>query len=98
MPTEPSTNGHLIDGRQLLGALRGIGQGDFTCRLPLDLTGTAGEVAAAFNFAMDLLERSTQEFVRTSQVVGTEGKISQRVSLPGASGGWAIRVETLNKL
>ena len=98
MFTETSTNGHLIDGRPLLGALRGIGQGDFTCRLPLDRTGTAGEVAAAFNYAMDLLERSTHEFVRTRQVVGTEGKIGQRASLPGASGGWAIRVESLNML
>ena len=35
---------------------------------------------------------------RVSEVVGKEGKISQRASVPGASGGWAVRVESLNNL
>jgi methyl-accepting chemotaxis protein len=64
----------------------------------MDETGLAGELAMSFNFLLDLLQRSTDEMHRVSEVVGTEGKIGQRATLPGATGGWAIRIESLNKL
>ena len=83
MSTDLSTTGFYIDGRPLLGGLRAAGQGDFSCRLPMDDPGIAGELAMAFNFLLDLLQRSTDEMHRVSEVVGTEGKIGQRASLPG---------------
>ncbi len=98
MSSDLSTTGFYIDGRPLLGGLRAAGQGDFSCRLPMDDPGIAGELAMSFNFLLDLLQRSTDEMHRVSEVVGTEGKIGQRASLPGALGGWAIRIESLNKL
>jgi methyl-accepting chemotaxis protein len=98
MSNETSTNGHLIDARPILAALRAVGQGDFNTRLPLDWTGPAGEVAGAFNHALDLLDRSTREIDRVSEVVGRQGKISHRATLPGASGGWAVRIESFNNL
>src|SRR5262245_18200483 len=98
VPTETSTNGFLVYGRQIQAALRAVGHGDFRTRLPLDWTGTAGEVAMAFNHALDLLDRSTAEIERVREVVGKQGKISQRATVPGASGGWAVRVESLNGL
>ena len=98
MSLDTESNPHLFDGRPILAALRAVGQGDFQTRLPLDWTGTAGEVAVAFNQALDLLERSTNEIERVSELVGKQGKISNRATLPGATGGWAVRVESLNHL
>src|SRR5207247_8851448 len=40
-----STNGSEIDTRQLLSALMELKRGDFSARLPEDLTGVAGKIA-----------------------------------------------------
>src|SRR5947209_19620261 len=97
MPDNQSRNGELNPG-QLLGVLRAVKRGDFTVRLPLEQTGIAGDIAEAFNDVVELLERSSNELERISRVVGKEGKITQRASLPGASGGWAARSEFINSL
>jgi len=64
MSTDLSTTSYHIDGRPLLAIVRPAGQGDFSCRLRLDETGIVGEMAMAFNFLMDLLQRSTEEMHR----------------------------------
>src|SRR5262245_33959323 len=97
MPDHPSANGTL-DARQLLGVLRGLKRGDFSVRLSLEQPGIAGEIAEALNDVAELLDRSTQELEHISRVVGKEGKITQRASLPGASGGWAARSDFINSL
>src|SRR2546430_7782626 len=38
-----------LDRRALLRALRALKKGDFTMRLPLDLTGIDGQIAECFN-------------------------------------------------
>jgi signal transduction histidine kinase/DNA-binding response OmpR family regulator/HAMP domain-containing protein len=92
----PSENG--FDGRRLLAALRTVKNGDFTARLPADQAGMAGAIAEAFNDVAELMATSTREMDRISHAVGKEGKIKQRASLPGAAGGWAVRVESINSL
>ena len=88
----------LIDQRLLLGALRANQNGDFYVRLPLDLTGMAGEIAEAFNNIADLQVRTSKEFQRISTVVGRDGRIGQRASIGEVSAGWADRIEALNTL
>ena len=87
-----------IDQRQLLGALRAVRQGDFSIRLPRSLTGIAGEIAEAFNDVVELQERTSKEFQRISVVVGRDGRIGQRATIGGASGGWSDRIDALNSL
>src|SRR5262245_40380194 len=91
-------NGQTIDGGPLLAALRAIRRGTFITRLPVDQTGMAGEVAEAFNDVAELLEESTTAIESVSHAVGREGQITQRASLPGATGGWAVRIEAINHL
>ena len=88
----------VIDAKQLLRALRMMGKGDFSVRLPLDEMGIYGEIAEAFNNAVELNQRLTQEMHRIGTVVGKEGKIKQRASLGEASGGWAECIESVNNL
>lgn len=89
---------HTMNVRALLIALRAVRKGEFGVRLPSDETGIDGAVAEAFNDIVELLESSNAEFVRISTVVGKEGRITQRASLPGATSGWATRVESVNSL
>src|SRR5262245_33341707 len=87
-----------LDSQQLLAALRAFRKGDFSVRLPMKLTGIDGEIAQAFNDAVELNERMTREFERLGDVVGKEGKIGQRAKLPYATGSWAANVDAVNSL
>jgi methyl-accepting chemotaxis protein len=87
-----------LDNRQLLAALRAFRRGDFSVRLPGDLTGPDGEIAEAFNDVVELNDRMTAEFERLGEVVGKQGRIGQRARLPTATGSWATSVNTVNDL
>ncbi|HYF23315.1 MAG TPA: hypothetical protein VD929_07950, partial [Caulobacteraceae bacterium] len=87
-----------LENRQLLAALRAFRRGDFSVRLPRDLTGVDGEIAEAFNEVVELNERMTKEFERLGDVVGRQGKINHRAKLPSATGSWAASVEAVNTL
>src|SRR5205814_443379 len=91
-------NGDALDPLRMLAALRALRRGYFAARLPTDQAGVAGEIAEAFNDVAELLETSTAELDRIGRVVGKEGKIAQRATLPGATGGWATRIEVVNSL
>jgi HAMP domain-containing protein/signal transduction histidine kinase/CheY-like chemotaxis protein len=84
--------------RQLLAALKAFRRGDFSVRLPHDLSSVEGELADVFNEVVELNDRMTREFERLGEVVGKQGKINHRAKLPGASGSWAASVDAVNNL
>ncbi|HEY2356513.1 MAG TPA: HAMP domain-containing protein, partial [Phenylobacterium sp.] len=87
-----------LDNRQLLAALRAFRRGDFSVRLPSDLTGLDGDLAEAFNDVVELNDRMSQEFSRLGEVVGRQGKINRRAKVPAATGSWAASVDAVNTL
>ncbi|CAO3457710.1 HAMP domain-containing protein [Azospirillum argentinense] len=82
----------------LLRALRQFRKGDFSVRLPLDLDGLDGEIAAAFNDVVEMNEALVEDVGRVSVAIGKEGRIGQRVRLPTASGGWGDCVDSVNAM
>jgi HAMP domain-containing protein len=95
VPVEP---GQEAAQQAILGALRALAGGDFSVRLPVDEPGSIGEISSAFNEVAELSERTSRELRRTSRVVGRQGQMSVRSSVPGTSGGWAQNVEAVNGL
>ena len=95
-----NADGQIADAfsRQLLVAMYSFREGNFGVRLPHDLTGVEGKIADAFNDLVTLAERRARETARVSHTVGREGKLKQRMSVPGASGGWADEVSAINTL
>src|SRR5215813_8708098 len=87
-----------LDRGELLRALRAFRRGDFTVRMPLDLAGMDGEIAQAFNDVVEMNETMAEELGRVSNQVGREGRIAQRVNVPGAAGTWADSVDSVNTL
>jgi HAMP domain-containing protein/signal transduction histidine kinase/DNA-binding response OmpR family regulator len=87
-----------LQPKQLLSALRALKKGDFSARLPGDLTGIAGEIAQHFNDIAELNEAMTREFQRLGTAVGKEGLIGERGKLPAAHGGWSTCIESVNAL
>ena len=90
-----SSEGRL---RQVLTAVVGFRDGNFSIRLPADWDGTEGRIAEAFNQAMAYEARMADEVSRLSVTVGKEGRLKQRMTLPGAIGQWSSRVDSLNTL
>src|SRR5258705_2043485 len=87
-----------IDRRALLGVLRALRKGDFSVRLPMDLTGIDGEIAQAFNDVVEMNELVADEFARIRDEVGKEGQINQRVRVAAAAGSWAESIDSVNTL
>ena len=84
--------------RQLHAAIVAFRDGDFAIRLPTDWDGIEGSIASAFNQVVAQEARITREISRLSTSVGKEGRLRQRMSVPGALGGWAEKVELVNTL
>jgi len=82
----------------LLAAMTAFLDGDFDARLPSDWSGTDGRIAEAFNRTIGNAQRVTREADRLRTTVGKEGRLSQRMALPGAVGSWAEQVDSLNTL
>jgi HAMP domain-containing protein/signal transduction histidine kinase/CheY-like chemotaxis protein len=83
----------------LLRALRAAERGDFSVRLDEEgADGVMREIAASFNAVVERNDRLTREIVRVEEVVGREGRMKERASLPGAQGGWATGISSFNAL
>ena len=59
--------------RQLLAAMVAFRGGNFTVRMPVDLTGIHGKIADAFNDVLSTSERRVQETARVSRVACSAG-------------------------
>jgi HAMP domain-containing protein/CheY-like chemotaxis protein/signal transduction histidine kinase len=84
--------------RQILFALVALRNGDFSKRLPVDWIGVHGKIADAFNEILAFNERRANEIARVCRMVGKEGKLEQRMAVPGVTGGWVDEIQALNTL
>ena len=84
--------------RQFLVAMVAFCDGDFSVRMPTDWAGTDARIAEAFNQTIAQKQRVAGEVARLSETVGKEGRLKQRMSLPGAIGGWVVEVDSINTL
>ncbi|WP_090901367.1 HAMP domain-containing protein [Candidatus Nitrospira nitrificans] len=72
--------------------------GDFSVRLPTTWIGVLGKMADTMNDILTVSERRARETVRVCRVVGKEGRLKQRFSVPAVAGGWADEIGSLNTL
>jgi HAMP domain-containing protein/signal transduction histidine kinase/CheY-like chemotaxis protein len=75
-----------------------VKSGDFSVRLPGDLTGTDGKIADTFNEVTSQMELFGKNVTRLKDEVGRKGKINERMPIGSFTGGWANRVEAINTL
>jgi HAMP domain-containing protein len=66
--------------------------------MPVDATGIAGKIYDALNDVIGSNDRLAKELERVSNLVGKEGKINHRASMPGATGSWAACIDSVNML
>src|SRR5256885_180289 len=81
----------MLDRAELLKALRQFKRGDFSVRMPLNLTGIDGEFAQAFNDVVELEEAKAAE-------IGREGKLGGQAQVPGVAGVWKDLTDNVNSM
>src|ERR1700722_14341040 len=84
--------------RQILKAFVAFRDGEFAVRLPADWPGIDGRIAETFNQTIAREESITREVRRLSVTVGKEGRLKQRITLPGAVGDWSVMADSINAL
>ena len=87
-----------LDKAVLLHAIDAVRNGDFSVRLPLDWSGMDGKIAEAFNEIVSTNARLAKGIEQVSVVVGTEGKLGQRMSFDKMDGAWGTEVTAINSL
>ncbi|ALF53700.1 chemotaxis protein CheY [Nostoc piscinale CENA21] len=87
-----------LDLKQLLKTLTAVKKGDFSVRMSVENTGLAGKIADTLNDIIDQNERMALELQRIGNVVGKEGKITERASLGTVRGSWSDCVNSVNTL
>jgi methyl-accepting chemotaxis protein len=84
-----------LDLEQLFAFVVAMGSGDFSARLPTDLTGRAGEIAVGLNRYMHNMESLTSEVTRISNEI-RDGVFGGQAELFLPPGPWRNCVEALN--
>ena len=87
-----------IFARQLLAAMVELRDGNFAVRMPADLVGVPGKIADVFNDVATANQRRAAETARICRVVGKEGKLKERMVVPGADGGRPDEILAINTL
>jgi HAMP domain-containing protein/CheY-like chemotaxis protein/signal transduction histidine kinase len=87
-----------LDAKLLLATLMALKKGDFSARMPSDWTGVPGKIADTLNEIIETKEKMVTAITDVSRVVGREGRLTQRASVPGVVGGWATIFSAVNTL
>src|SRR4051812_36472297 len=87
MPAAPAA-GDTPEARSrlILAAIEAFRDGDFSARLPAHWDGVDAQIASALNTTIAQKQHISEEVTRLSETVGKEGRLRQRMSLPGAVG------------
>ena len=67
-----------LDAKLLLANLKALKKGDFTARMPSDLTGMSGKIADTLNDIIETKEKMVKAVTDVSRVVGREGRLTSR--------------------
>ena len=87
-----------FDPKVLLSFLAKVKGGDSTARMPLEWTGVPGKIADGLNDVIIANQALETELARVSRVVGTQGELSQRVTLGEWTQRWSGSIESVNGL
>jgi CheY-like chemotaxis protein/HAMP domain-containing protein len=98
MAVSPVAATGTVDSTVLLSVLARVREGDFAARMPLEWTGVAGKIADGLNDVIIANQSLAAELARVGQVVGKEGRLSQRVVLGGWAQGWSESIHSVNSL
>ncbi|MEO6131438.1 MAG: HAMP domain-containing protein [Saprospiraceae bacterium] len=87
-----------LDSRELLIVLNEVRNGNFNVRMPIDQLGINGKICDALNDIISFNDRMMLEFTKAGNIIGKQGKLTQRIEIQNARGAWSTGIESLNSL
>ncbi|HVD99901.1 MAG TPA: HAMP domain-containing protein [Cytophagaceae bacterium] len=87
-----------LDKKELVKVLTEVKNGNFAVRMPIDKVGIDGKICDTLNEIIDLNQKMMLEFTKAGKIIGEQGKLTERISLPKGKGSWQSGVESLNSL
>ncbi len=84
--------------KQLLYVVKSVRAGDFSVRMNVDQEGVISDIGEIINDIIELNENMAGEITRVRNIVGLEGKMTERVTIGNIKGSWASSVNDLNDL
>ncbi|MBX2996162.1 MAG: HAMP domain-containing protein, partial [Bdellovibrionaceae bacterium] len=84
--------------RKLLFVVKSARAGDFSVRMPIEGDGIVSDIGEIINDIIELNESWADEITRVRNIVGLEGKMTERVSIGNIKGSWSSSVNALNDL
>ena len=84
--------------RALLLTVKAVRAGDFSVRMPLAQEGIVAEIGEVINDIIEMNENMANEFVRVRNIVGQEGRMTERVSMGSVKGSWSTSANSINLL
>src|SRR5437868_11241175 len=79
-------------------ALQAAAAGDFSVRLPARRKDEVGRLEAAYNQLAARNAALEAELVRVGEIIGREGRMTERAHLKGAAGAWSTTIDSVNGL
>src|SRR5581483_7188930 len=79
-------------------AMQLAASGDFSVRLPARRKDDIGRLEAAFNQMAARNAALEAELVRVAEIIGREGRMTERARLHGAGGAWSTAIDSVNGL
>ncbi|MDP3723261.1 MAG: HAMP domain-containing protein, partial [Candidatus Omnitrophota bacterium] len=90
--TEATELSHLLE------TVQAVKRGDFTARFRATNESLVARIGRTLNDIIEMNEDLATELVRVSQIVGQEGRLTERVSIGSARGAWGTSVNSVNAL
>ena len=90
--------GAELDLTQLHDVLESLRRGNFSKRLPTDLSGRAGMIARTLNATMEMLATFKAEHLRVADEIGTQGELGGQMEIFSATGGWQELTDAMNRM
>jgi len=82
--------------RALHQVVKAVRNGDFGVRMPLEDEGIVSEIGEVLNDIIEQNENMANEFVRVRNIIGLEGRMTERVNMGSVKGSWATSVDSVN--
>src|SRR5206468_1942516 len=84
--------------RTITPVARGVGNGDLSQKMTVDVKGEILELKYTLNTMVDQLRSFADEVTRVAREVGTEGRLGGQAEVEGVSGTWRGLTDSVNQL
>jgi hypothetical protein len=97
-PKDAATASNEAILREILDSITALKNGHFTTHLCDNLPGIGGQIAAALNEHLRMLQDLRREHHRLAEEINVTGRLGGQMEVEGAAGAWKEMVDEMNRM